>query len=62
MLWVKAGVIFKRPDRRIDLLVETTHALCDVSIGTVSQDAGTLLLGFIGLALEWTTVLKFPDA
>jgi hypothetical protein len=33
-----------------------------LSIGTVSQGTGALLLGFIGLALEWTTVLQFPDA
>jgi hypothetical protein len=55
-------MIFKGPNGRIYLLVETAHPLRNVRMDAVPERAGTLLLGFIGLTVQGTAVLKFPDA
>jgi len=34
-LWVKASVVFERPDRWVNLFVETAHPLRDVGVGAV---------------------------
>jgi len=36
LLWVKAAMIFKRPDGWINLLVEAAHALGDVCMDAVA--------------------------
>ena len=42
-------MIFKRPSRWVNLLVEAAHPLSNIGMDAVSELAGASLLGFIGI-------------
>jgi hypothetical protein len=48
---MKTAMVFKRPDRWVNLLIEAAHPLSNIGMDAVAELAGALLLGSIGLTV-----------